>query len=125
MQGHDRGEAQLTHLAEQSQLGTDVQVVGRLVEQQQARTLCQRARDLHALLLSTAERVPEPLREVARPDHSQRFLGHASVLLAAEAAEHARTVRDAPEQDDLSHRQVDAWRRILFKQGNPPGRLTP
>ncbi len=53
VQGDDAGQWELGDECEQIELVVDVEVVGRLVEQQLAWLLCERTRDLDALAFST------------------------------------------------------------------------
>src|SRR5699024_3272254 len=105
---------------EQCELGRDVQVVGRFVQQQQARLLGQCPGELHPLALPAGEGGEVPVGQVCGTSLVQALGGQLQVG-GRVGAEHA-LVRDAAEQHHLPGGQRDVGVRVLLhqRQGSRP-----
>ena len=123
---HDRdggaaGAVQLADHVEHLELVGDVEIGGRLVQQQHLGALCERHGDPHPLALPSGELVEQTALELVGAGEGQR-LGDRLLVLVAPLREQA-LVRVAAAGDQLAHGHPVGRERGLRQQAEPAGEL--
>ncbi len=118
VQRDDAGDAELRDQRENVELMLDIEMVGRLVEQQFARRLRQRSGNMDALALTARQRLPELARPLphARP---RQGLVDGCVVSGAPGRQQP-AMRRAAEPHHVAHRQLRIRRRLLLDEGDAP-----
>ena len=104
VRGHEHRHAaghESAHDFTQLFFGFRIDAGGRLVEQQQLRFLCDRARYENSLLLSAGEIRNRPIRQRLHPDGTQRLVNDLAILFAAALPK--LQPRKASHRDDVPH----------------------
>ena len=81
MQGDDARQVEGTQELEEFELVPDIEMVGRLVEQDLGRLLREGPGELGALFFTTGERVPDPVLLVADPDPCEGAVDNTVIRL--------------------------------------------
>ena len=84
-------------------LVSDVEVVGRLIEQQGGRFLSEAARDGHPLAFTAGELIEAPINEAESAYPFEGFGGHASDAARRELFE-VLAMGDAAQENEVRHR---------------------
>ena len=122
VQRGEGGEPALGEAADEREgveLGADVEVVGRLVEQQQPRLLGQRPGEVDPLALAAGEGAVEPLGELEGADIGEAAQREGAVVAAGRREEAA--VGCAAEQHGIRHRDLELAVGMLLCQGHDAG----
>ncbi len=99
--------------------GLDIEVVRRLVEQQQVRLTDERARQQHTTAPSAGQRIDNRVRRQLQPGQ------HEIHMMLAEPLVVFVEVMRVPFGDNREDRPVGRKRDVLFEAGNSQGRLPP
>lgn len=111
VKGGDHGRPESAHDAHQVELVGDVEVVRRLVEDEDPPVLRESAGEHHPLALTAGEPSHQAVAEVVHVGGAQRLVDDALILPGVPAER--RTVRRAADEDRLPHGQVELRGRVL------------
>src|SRR5207302_8816196 len=104
--------AEPTHQLEHGYLVVEVEVRGRLIQEQHAGLLSQGARQDHALTFTARELVDEPLRKILDAGRLERP-GYG-LPIVERGPEQQATVRGASEADHPAHEQAVWYGAVLW-----------
>ncbi len=120
VQRDDGGEAEFGDQGQDIELMLDIEMVGRLVEQQFAWGLGQRPGDMHPLPLAARQCLPELAGAFAHVDAGECFFDRGIVIGCPGGEEAA--MRRAAEADDIAHCELRIRRRLLLDESDAAGK---
>ncbi|ALJ39335.1 hypothetical protein AEJ54_04490 [Azospirillum sp. Sp 7] len=122
MQSRHHRDAERAHEVEHGEAVVDVQMIGRFVEQKDARTLRQGAGDHDPLALPTRQVLDRPLCQGVQIQPGQRILDDVPVV-GTGPGERGAAMDQPPHGDHVAHGEAQRSGGILRLKRQPAGKL--